>query len=615
MLCCLGFSIVQAQGTYTYQSDGYIPTHQIMVLPDEGDSLSVAEVVESNHWQPASTYRSLFGLRQKTAWVKLAINNQSDCDHLLLEYQVPYTRYIAYYNDIKATHLGPQIVTGTDKVQQRKYQSTYFLFDVPAAPGETAVLLFKIQSGHQLVFPFRLLDPAYPQNHSFWLRQLLYGMFVGIMLLTVLYNVIIFISTKNKVYLIYITYLVTVALTQFCLLGIYQNYFPLFGGTHNYLAYYFFVAAIGPCGLLFFFTFLNIDQRFPKLMWVLYGLLGSYTLAFILALANFHLLTYLFFQLNALISCPLAIVISAYMGFVDKDRPARLFMVGWLPLLLGNIVFISRDVGLLEPYEWTWTLMSYGTAFQAILLIAALSDLIHGLNHKHRASEKQRFQISRDNDQLRLGLKEARLNVLQRQMNPHFIFNALHSIQNHLDKYADNQAGTLLDEFSGLMRTSLIHSRQETVFLTEEIDFLETYLKVEQRRFKDGFDYHIEVDHLLDPREVSIIPLLLQPICENAIKHGFNSSGRRGMLNLKFYRENETSIGCTIKDNGIGFDTSGVVQKKKYKKDSLGLDLIKQRMGILKEQGFEADFSIQNSATSEPFGTLVTLILPDYELH
>lgn len=608
-LCTCAVNNLLASDVYVFETDGYIPVEQILVLPDEGDSLSLTEVRTSKAWTPASNYHSFFGLRQKTAWVKLQLSNQSPAQKLLLEYQVPFTKYIAYYNEE-----GTVEVTGTDKMHQRSYRSAYFLFDMDLAPGEERTVFFKIQSGHQLIFPFRVLSPSYLQSHRFWLRHVLYGIFVGIMLLTILYNLIIFISTRHRIYILYIAYLVFVSLTQFSLLGLYQNYFPFLGPSNNYLVYYFYVAAIGPFGLLFFYRFLNIRKYYPKLVYLLYFLLISYISAFVLVLFECHLLSYLFFQVNAVISCPFAIGLSAYMGFVKKQRPARLFMIGWFPVLLGNMTFVMMCFGILAPIEWNWSIMSFGTVFQAILLLAALSDLINELNKDKQQSELQRFQISKDNDSLRLGLKEAQLNVLQRQMNPHFIFNALHSIQNHLDKYADSKVGTLLDEFSGLMRTSLIHSRQENVLLAEELRFLETYLKVEQTRFRKGFDYHIEVAEDIAPHEVSINPLLIQPLCENAIKHGFALSSQRGLLELSFSKISDSSIRCLIKDNGVGIKQASTTNNKRLKRGSLGLDLIRQRMGLLVEQGYEASFKIIPSDTAT-VGTVVELILPDYETH
>jgi len=609
LLCqCAINSSLRAQA-YVFEEDGYVPLEQILVLPDEGDSIGFTQARKSDAWIPANDYKSFFGIRQKTAWVQLNIANNSEAEKLLLEYQVPFIKHIAYYEGGKLVE-----VTGTDKMHLRAYRSAYFLFDLDLTKGAQRKVLFKIQSGHQLIFPFRVLSPSYLQSHRFWLRHVLYGIFVGIMLLTILYNIILFFSTRHRIYILYVAYLVFVSLTQFSLLGLYQNYFPFLGASNNYLVYYFYVAAIGPFGLLFFYRFLNIKKYYPKLVYLLHGLLISYCTAFVLVLFDCHLLSYLFFQVNAIVSCPFAIGLATYMGFVKKQRPAKLFAIGWFPVLMGNITFVMMDFGLLAPVEWNWSIMSFGTVFQAILLLAALSDLINELNKDRQQSELERFQISQDNDALRLGLKEAQLNVLQRQMNPHFIFNALTSIQNHLDKYTDTKVGSLLDEFSGLMRTSLIHSRQESVLLAEELTFLETYLKVEQTRFDKGFDFKIQVAPEIVPNETSINPLLIQPLCENAIKHGFALSANRGLLELNFSRKEEQSIRCLIKDNGIGIQHALNGKNKRHHRGSLGLDLIRQRIGLLTEQGYEATFTI-NPVGAASTGTLVELILPDYEAH
>lgn len=189
--------------------------------------------------------------------------------------------------------------------------------------------------------------------------------------------------------------------------------------------------------------------------------------------------------------------------------------------------------------------------------------------------------------QLQKERAETELRSLYAQLNPHFIFNSLSSIQGLINTNQIESANHYLTSFSRLLRESLVNSEKEYVPLTTELKTLETYLQLEQLRFH--FDYDIEVDEDLFSSPVEIPALLLQPLIENAVKHGLSAKQQKGYLRIRFGK-NRNDLVISITDNGTGFDTSSET-------DGFGLKLTKERVRIL--NGGEAEHLIAMILNSE----------------
>ncbi len=165
------------------------------------------------------------------------------------------------------------------------------------------------------------------------------------------------------------------------------------------------------------------------------------------------------------------------------------------------------------------------------------------------------------------------LKAIRSQLNPHFVFNALSSIQSLMNKNDLTSANYYLTEFSTLLRESLLRNDKESVPLSIELKTLETYIKLERLRFP--FAYSIDVDKLLDAHAIEIPYLLLQPLVENAIKHGVSNLYEKGVLTIRIYPKSNDLI-VEIKDNGKGFDTNAETK-------GFGLKLTKERVRLLSE--------------------------------
>ena len=181
--------------------------------------------------------------------------------------------------------------------------------------------------------------------------------------------------------------------------------------------------------------------------------------------------------------------------------------------------------------------------------------------------------------QKELERKEALLQSLSAQMNPHFLYNALNSINNFIVNSEVRNANEYLGDFASLMRKILENSKHEKIPLANEVECINLYVKLEQLRMGHTFRFSRKISPEINAAEVFIPPMLIQPFVENAIWHGLRHKKENGKLELILSKE-DSEIICRIKDNGIGLTKSKNMQANK-KRRSTGITNVKKRLGIL----------------------------------
>lgn len=196
-------------------------------------------------------------------------------------------------------------------------------------------------------------------------------------------------------------------------------------------------------------------------------------------------------------------------------------------------------------------------------------------------------------------IENLRKQALQLQMNPHFFFNALNSINHYIATNDKQSARLYLSKFARLMRLTLENSQDNLVPLNKEIEYIENYLELEKLRIQN-FNFQIELDENLD--NLQIPPMLIQPILENSIKHAFPSSlNKEGLITIKIAKK-ENKLSITITDNGIGYQEKEISTSEKHK--SLGMKILKSR--ILSLSKSISSFKVNSNQD----GTTANIILP-----
>lgn len=215
------------------------------------------------------------------------------------------------------------------------------------------------------------------------------------------------------------------------------------------------------------------------------------------------------------------------------------------------------------------------------------------------------FLVNRSRQRNRLKMNELNRRALQLQINPHFFFNVLNSINHYITDNDQKAARYYLAKFARLMRLALENSQHETVPLGNELDLVEAYLKLEQMR-RDKFDFKIEVDE--DLRDVMVPPLMLQPFVENAVLHAFpDSLPDKGLIQIRAAQEADL-LRVSVIDNGVGLGQKKNAPQKEGK-TSLAISILRKRLATFGNKHGGIDLGPGKSEGRRP-GTLVRINIP-----
>lgn len=255
----------------------------------------------------------------------------------------------------------------------------------------------------------------------------------------------------------------------------------------------------------------------------------------------------------------------------------------------------------IKPALWQRPWLQGLTSF---LLLVIIGGAVYYKTRSVVEKEREKSRIEKQ-------IAELELRALQAQMNPHFIFNALNSIQQFVIHNNELAANDYLTRFARLMRHFLESSKNRYVTLDAELEQLDLYISLEKLRFHDKFEYSILTDTALKKNDILIPSMLIQPFVENAINHGLVLKKSAGTLQVSFELLKGNILKCTIDDNGVGRQAAQKIEEEKNKKHiSRGMQLIEER---IKTYNFIEDIEIQIHITDKQpplTGTKVEIHIP-----
>lgn len=211
-------------------------------------------------------------------------------------------------------------------------------------------------------------------------------------------------------------------------------------------------------------------------------------------------------------------------------------------------------------------------------------------------------------------MTEVEMQALRAQMNPHFIFNCLNSINRYIVKSDQATASLYLTRFAKLIRLILDNSNSKNVILSNELEALKLYVEMESLRFDKKFSYNIEIDSAVNTDSIEVPPLIIQPYVENAIWHGLLHKEKGGILNVRVSMLGESILQCEVEDNGIGRDKAKELKSKSAtSRKSLGMKLTENRLALLNKHAIlnaSIDIIDLKNEDDVPVGTRVILKIP-----
>ena len=427
-----------------------------------------------------------------------------------------------------------------------------------------------------------------------WIRGGLFILFV--------YHFLIFLQNRANLYLYYSLYLL--AFSIYLLKDVAVNNVTLFEYLNFSVQFLAFAAYVS-------FARDLLDSRLYLLKWDKFFEIS--VKVFLLLAFMFLVIQFFFgykFQIKAYTLVAPFLTVFAIMTFYIiltkiKNNSAVYFVVGSIIYtLLANITFLEHFIGK-EPFikigVESKLFIYIGLILQAIIFSVIIGSIIKRIEDKSKNAE------------IRLAIKlkemeELKMTALQSQMNPHFLFNSLNSINNFIIKSDVEKASDYITKFSKLIRVILNSSSSPTSTLSDELEILALYVKLEQMRVSGGFEYIVKVDDTLSLENIKVPPLFLQPFIENAIWHGIMKVEGEKIIELTI-KEEDNNVLCIVEDNGIGINKAKELSHMSQKRKFFGAEATENRIRIL-YQNKDVHILTKDISSNIKTGTQVSIKFP-----
>jgi len=477
----------------------------------------------------------------------------------------------------------------------------------------------------------------------------------GILMALWVYHLLLYFQNKDRIYLFYSLYVLVVFIytyhraNHFLLADLTGKFKPVLVFFYDtikwvYTSFY----------ILFAITFIDFNKYYPRLYkWMITGIKISFALIFVLSLiawfSNSNVIlnyAYNFFYL------PFIFPLSLYILYLVYRSPSPVKY--YLLIGAGAYLFISSYSHYLTYTGRPFRVLFYMvTTFEMLLFALGLGhkqkivlkendmwqqliikELENNLKTKELITEqlgKEVFDKSAQIHLLKSEIKQVeqkklaaayskqilqlRLQAVQAQMNPHFLFNALNSIKNYIIKNDSKQAVVHLTKFAKLIRMVLEAAKMPEVNLTKELELINLYVEVENMRFNNAIDFTIDICPDIDANQIKVPSMIFQSLIENAIWHGL--APKKGDKILKFSVCKKTPyVKFIIEDNGIGREKAALIRQQKNKsmpRESMGIKITQERLAVYTQaykNKFKMEFIDLKDQEGNPAGTKVLIYIP-----
>lgn len=416
---------------YQENSGNTIIGEHVWILNDKSKELTFNEALVSNYFHKSNSEIPNLGVSSSNFWLLFSIKNKSSSPHLLLELAESTLDKVELYTiNQNGKHIENKL--GEDQpFNQRKYKDPNYIFDIHIPQNNTQNYLMKIIGSEQVMIPLTLGKPK-SIHESIYLKNLISGIFTGIILIMFIYNLFIYFSTKDESYLYYVVYIILLGLTHMTLQGYTHMY--IWPSQMWFIKYSVPVLSslVGIAAMLFVKKFLDTKQYVPILNRAADICIVLFFVCILLSASNKHLISFQLMQLNTTISS-LLVLFMGYKVLKRGYRPAKFFMLGWSFLLAGAIVFLLKDFGIIPYNTYTNYSMQFGSIVEVALLSFALADRINILKAEKEEAQARELEAQKDKEDalekkaeelqdevniatLELKLKNQRLETAYRQL-------------------------------------------------------------------------------------------------------------------------------------------------------------------------------------------------------
>jgi len=392
--------IVSAQDTIQFYDPSTIMRigNRIGILEDKTNTFTIADLAHSNKFVRSTQDVPNLSITNSAFWSRMTIRNNSTRNNLVLQLEYPTIDSVTFVTFLPD---GGYTVLRTGEyvpIYQRQYHHQNYIFDLNIPPGQLRTYLLKVSAAEQIQLPLSI-STANNISEDLITKDLIFGLYAGIILVMLLYNLFLYFSVKDISYLYYVGYILFVGMTQACL----QGYaFRFFYPSSFFLADAMMVwipALSGVFSVLFVNNFMNIRHYTPGLYKVLNGILIAYCGIILLSFSgNYRLCTGLMQLLVIILS------VTGYTVAVKITRkgyrPARFFLIAFSIFIAGVVVFVLRNANVLPYNNITFYAMPFGSVIEVVLLSIALADKINIFRKEKEESQAQTVHALQENERI-----------------------------------------------------------------------------------------------------------------------------------------------------------------------------------------------------------------------
>jgi signal transduction histidine kinase len=384
---------------FTNNHESKLIGKHLYILTDKTNELNFTDIVfKQNEFLSSSLEVPNLGISAYTHWLKFSIRNESTEEKLLLLFSQPFLNEVILYTPNGNKGYSIQQTGDNFPFYYREHKYPNFVFNINIKPGQTQHYFMKVKSDEQILLPIKIgtSGTIISELHSI---DLWVGIYIGIILAMLFYNIFVYFSVRDKIYLKYVVYIFFIGFTQACIMGypfeiIWPNY-PSFANLSIYL----FTCGVGISSLEFLKPFLRTKLFAPRLHKFSYVITFLYSATALISILGFMNLAYLLILANAAI-------VSTYMMIValviskKGYKPANFFLIAWSVMLVGIFVFVLKDFGFLPTNNFTSYTMPIGSALETLLLSFALADRINILKKEKEISQAEALRVAQQNQKL-----------------------------------------------------------------------------------------------------------------------------------------------------------------------------------------------------------------------
>jgi signal transduction histidine kinase len=371
---------------------------KVLVLEDKKDSLTFDQAIHSTGFIDYKQDVPNLNISASSFWVKMIVTNKTNTDELVLSLEYPTIDSVTFYN-IQPSGKYTAIQSGEFvPYYKRDHKHQNYLFNLELPPNETRTYILKIIASEQVQLPLTI-GSAKVISEDIYTKDLLFGIYAGIMLVMLFYNLFLLFSIRDRTYFYYIGYILFTGMTQACLQGYAARFF--YPGSY-FLANAMVVwipALSGIFAILFIKNFLQVKSFAPVLNKILVVFIYVYAAIIAISFTGKYRASTGIMQLVVTILA-IIVYVTAVKISLKNYRPAKIFLAAWTIFIAAVVIFVMRNQGAL-PYNWfTYYAMQIGSAIEVVLLSIALADRINIFRKEKEESQAQVVQALQENERI-----------------------------------------------------------------------------------------------------------------------------------------------------------------------------------------------------------------------